>query len=72
MSYEGVYDFYRGRISSCPLYGFKAGHEILHVIMKTALRDEMLTNEEYINIIDLCQQAHIKMMEDNYNGNWNK
>lgn len=72
MSYEGVYEFYRDRVLSCPSYGFKSGHEILTVIMRTALRDSMLTDEEYNNIIDLCEKAHIKMMEDNYNGNWNQ
>ena len=72
MSYEGVYEFYRGRIESAPNYGFTAGHQILAVILRTALRDSLLTNDEYISIINLCQKAHIKMMEDNYNAGWNE
>ena len=67
-----VYDFYRGRIDSAPLYGFKAGHEILYVIKWCAFYDSLLTTEEYNSIINLCEKAHIKMMEDNYNAGWNE
>ena len=72
MSYDGVFEFYRSRVNSAPNYGFKAGHEIIAVILRTALRDTLLTNDEYISIINLCDQAHIKMMEDNYNAGWNE
>lgn len=68
--YQGVYDFYRGRIESAPNYGFVAGHDILKVVLCTALRESLLTIEEYNSIINLCQQAHIKMMENNYNAGW--
>ena len=70
MSYEGVFDFYRDRISHAPAYGFRSGHEILNVIMRTAFHDSMLTESEYRNIINLCEDAHIKMTEDNYNAGW--
>ena len=69
---KDLYDFYRGRIESAPHYGFKAGHEILTVIQRSAFFDSLLTKEEYNSIINLCQQAHIKMMEDNYNAGWNE
>lgn len=72
MSYEGVYDFYRGRINSAPLYGFRSGHEILKVIIRCAFYDSFLTDEEFNSIIKLCELAHIKMMEDNYNAGWNE
>lgn len=71
MSFEGVYDFYRGRISSCPLYGFKSGHEILDVIVRCAGADNMLTDEEYNSIIKQAELCHIKMLEDDFNGGWN-
>ena len=71
-SYEGVFDFYKGRIQSAPNYGFNAGHEILKVICRTAFRDNFLTEEEFDSIINLCEKAHIKMMEDNYNAGWNE
>ena len=29
-----------------------------------------LTTEEFDSIINLCEKAHIKMMEDNYNAEW--
>ena len=67
-----VYDLYRGRIESAPLYGFKSGHEIIKTVCRTAFRDSYLTTEELDSIINLCEQAHIKMMEDNYNAGWNK
>lgn len=67
-----IFDFYRGRIDSAPLYGFKSGHEILKIVCQCATRDSSLTNEEYNSIINLCEKAHIKMMEDNYNAGWNE
>ena len=70
MSYEGVFDFYKDRISQAPAYGFRSGHEILTVILRSAFWDSFLTVQEYISIVNLCEQAHIKMMEDNYNAGW--
>lgn len=72
MSYAGVYEFYVDRINACPNYGFKSGHEILNVIIKVAQIDPFLTRQELDSIINLCEQAHIKMMEDNYNAGWNQ
>ena len=72
MSYEGIFEFYRDRIASCPNYGFKSGHEILHTITRCAFNDSMLTDREFNSIIILAEQAHIKMMEDNYNAGWNE
>lgn len=70
ISYEGVFDFYVDRINACPKYGFTSGHEILHVIMRNAFNDSLLTLKEFDSIINLCTDAHIKMMEDNYNEQW--
>lgn len=70
--YDGVFDFYRDRIKSVPFYGFKAGHDLLALIQRTALRDSFLTNSEYNTIINLCNDAHIKLMEDNFNAGWNE
>lgn len=70
--YQGVYEFYKGRLESAPLYGFTSGHEILAVIMRTAFWDSFLTEQEYNSIINLCEKAHIKMMEDYYNAGWNE
>ena len=67
-----LFNFYRGRIESAPSYGFVAGHDILRVILRTAFEDSELTDGEFDSIINLCQQAHIKMMEDNYNAGWNE
>lgn len=71
MSHDGVLDFYLGRISSCPFYGFKSGHELLELILRCAQHDSLLTDEEYNSIIKQVDLCHIKMMEDNYNGEWN-
>lgn len=70
MSYEGVYEFYRDRLSACPSYGFKAGHDLLRLVLRCALSDSFLTLGEFDSIIKLAEQAHIKMMEDNYNAGW--
>ena len=72
MKNESIFEFYRGRIESCPSYGFKAGHEVLTTVTRTAFMDSELTLEEFNSIIILAEQAHIKMMEDNYNAGWSK
>ena len=65
-----LFDFFKDRIQSCPSYGFKAGHELLATITRCAFWDSFLTLQEFNSIINLCEQAHIKMMEANYNAGW--
>lgn len=72
MSYEGVYEFYLGRIKSAPSYGFNAGHQLLDMILRAACADDMLTGEEYNSIINKACLCHIEMMEENYNAGWNQ
>ena len=67
-----VLKFYRDRIFACPYYGFKSGHEILITILRTAFYDSALTQQEFMIIMNLCENAHIQMMEDNYNAGWNE
>ena len=67
-----LYNFYKGRIESAPSYGFVAGHDLIRWVARCALYDSFLTVEEFNSIIKLCEQAHIKMMEDNYNAGWNE
>lgn len=67
MIHPGVYEFYRGRALQAPLYGFKCGHDMLEMILHCIACDDLLTSDEIDSIINLCEQAHIKMMEDNYN-----
>ena len=70
--YEGVYDFYLERINATRNYGLIAGDEILKTITRSAFWDSMLTLDEFNNIIDLCDEMHKKLMEDNYNAGWNE
>lgn len=72
MSKEGVFEFYRDRLSACPSYGFKAGHEILELVLRCAGCDSSLTAEEYNSIIKQADLCHIKLMEGNYNDGWSK
>lgn len=72
MRNNSVFEFYRDRLRACPLYGFKSGHEILTTITRTAFMDSELTLDEFNSIIILAEQAHIRMMEDNYNAGWNE
>ena len=65
------YTLYMDRILHAPAFGFVAGHEILYMVRYCALHDDTLTELQYNNIIRQCELAHIKMMEDNYNGMWN-
>ena len=66
------FQFYKGRIESAPAYGFTAGHDIIRTVCRCAYNDSYLTTDEFDSIINLCQQAHIKMMEENYNAGWNQ
>lgn len=70
-----AFDFFKDRINSCPLYGFTSGEELLKVIHACAYYSANageLTPSEFSSIINLCEKAHIKMMEDNYNAGWNE
>ena len=66
-----LFIFYRDRAVTARKYGLFAGDQILAVIMRTASHDSHLTNEEFDIIINLCEQVHKLMMEDNYNEGWN-
>ena len=67
-----LYDFYKDRIAVAPKYGFVAGHDIIRTVCRCAFNDSYLTLVEFDSIINLCRQAHIKMMEDNYNAGWSE
>lgn len=67
MSYEGVLDFYLSRINAAPRYGLKAGHELLHLILRCAMSDDMLTREDFSSIIKSAEEAHIKILEEDFN-----
>ena len=69
-SHEGVFTFYKGRIESAPNYGFTSGHDILALIIRCAFWDSFLTDDEYDTIINLCQKAHTKMLENNWKETW--
>lgn len=64
------FEFYLGRISACPFYGFRSGHELLQVILRCAYCDLTLTTEQFNSIIKGADLAHIKMMEDEHNAGW--
>lgn len=72
MSYDGVFKFYQDRINSTRNYGLKAGDEILLLIRRCAFNDSFLTTSEFDIIINLCNDMHNKLMEDNYNAGWNE
>ena len=65
-----AFDFYKDRLSACPSYGFKAGHDILYTVTRCAFNDSQLTDDEFNSIIILAEEAHIKMLEDDYNAGW--
>ena len=69
---KAIFQFYKGRIESANNYGFTSGHEILKTVTRCAFWDSYLTTDEFDSIINLCEQAHIKMMEENYNAGWNE
>ena len=72
ISHEGVYDFYVGRINASRKYGLFSGDQILDTIRRCAFWDSFLTSSEYNSIINLCNDMHKKLMEDNYNAGWNE
>lgn len=71
----GVFEFYRDRIKSCPSYGFKAGGELLDLVIRCVNHDQLagyLTIEELNIIMNLCVDAHIKMLEEDFNNGWHE
>lgn len=69
-SFDGVYDFYVNRIESSRNYGLFSGDQILDTVRRCAFWDSFLTKSEYVSIINLCDDMHKKLMEDNYNEGW--
>ena len=67
---SNIFNFYKDRLSACPSYGFTSGHEILKMVTRCAFLDSTLTLDEFNSIMILADRAHIKMMEDNYNAEW--
>lgn len=67
---NNAFTFYRDRLIACPSYGFEQGHELLCMVTRCAFCDSTLTDEEFNSIINLAEEAHIKMMEANYNEGW--
>ena len=67
-----AYEFYLDRLNACPSYGFQQGHEILCMVTRCAFWDSTLTDGEFNSIITSAEEAHIKMMEANYNEGWNQ
>lgn len=65
-----AFEYYKGRIESCPSYGLKSGHEILDTVIRCVFSDSGLTKEEFNSIMKLAEKAEIKMLEDNYNEGW--
>lgn len=67
-----AYEFYRDRLRACPSYGFIQGHELLCMVTRCAFWDSSLTLDEFNSIIKLADEAHIKMVEANYNEGWHE
>ena len=67
-----VYNFYKSRLAFAPLYGMNGGHQIIKAVTRCAFWDSYLTADEFNSIIILAEQAHIKLMEENYNAGWDK
>lgn len=68
--YPGVQQFYLDRLEVCTKYGFTAGHDIIAAVIHVATFDSMLTSDEFSVILDKAHEAHIKLMEVNYNEQW--
>lgn len=70
-SYEGVHAFYVDRINRAMTGNFAQRMEWLALISRVAFHDSFLTHDEYLDILNRVNNAHIKAMEDNYNAGWN-
>ena len=68
---KAVFNFYRGRLESAPSYGLRAGHQIVATVCHCAFHDSFLTYDEFVSIINLCELAHTKILEVNYNEGFN-
>ena len=63
----GMFDFYIRRLMACPAYGFKAGHEILNIIVRCSQNDPTLSYDDKIRIMEVVHEVHKYLMEVNYN-----
>lgn len=68
--YPGILEFYLNRLEVCTNYGFTAGHDLIATVIHAATFDNMLTKHDFSVILDKAQEAHIKLMEVNYNEQW--
>ena len=66
------FEFYKGRLQSAPFYGINGGHQIIKAVTRCAFWDSFLTADEFNSIIILAEQAHIKIMEENFNAGSDK
>lgn len=70
MSYEGVKDFYLSRILCATTFSLHQGDQWLGTIISAASHDTMLTDSERDSIINLCEIAHHKLLEDDFREGW--
>ncbi len=68
-SYNGVFDFYKGRIESALNYGL-SGDGMLDLVNRCAFWDSFLTTEEFNTIIIMSAEMHKKILEVNRNAVW--
>ena len=70
VSYEGVKDFYISRIMCAMTFSLHEGDQWLGTILSAISHDSMLTDAERNSIINLCEIAHNKLLEDDFNEGW--
>ena len=68
--YPGVSQFYLDRLEVCTNYGFISGIQIVGMVISSAAFDKMLTDDEFDVILDKADSIRIKLMEVNYNEQW--
>lgn len=61
MTYEGVSEFYTGRIMAALDYGFRSGNEMLDMIQQAILYDDCLEADEALSLLRRVTEVRMKL-----------
>ena len=68
MKYEGVSEFYTGRINSALNYSFRTGSDMLDMAQRAIMYDDCLEAEEAVSLLRLVTEVRMKL----YSKYWNE
>lgn len=61
MTYEGVSEFYTGRIMASVNYGFRSGNAMLDMAQRAIMYDDCLEADEAVSLLRLVTEVRMKL-----------